>query len=80
MAKRDLFYDTKAGRTYLRVMAFLLIVLGLVLVVLGILLGIRGAKGFWWQLVLGVSSIIFGFCNLAILTKRPPRAPKEPES
>ena len=51
MAKRDIFYDTKAGRTNLRVMAFMLIILGLVLVVLGILLGIRGAKGFWWQLV-----------------------------
>ena len=40
MAKRDIFFDTKAGRTYMRVMAFLLIVLGLVLVVLGILLGV----------------------------------------
>ena len=77
MAKRDLFYDTKGGRTYLRVMAFLLILLGLVLVVLGVLLGVRGAKGFWWQLVLGFSSIIFGFCNLAILKKRPMQAPKE---
>ena len=80
MAKRDLFYDTKGGRTYLRVMAFLLIVLGLVLVVLGVLLGVRGAKGFWWQLVLGFSSIIFGLCNLAILKKRPMQAPVEPET
>ena len=70
MAKRDIFFDTKAGRTYLRVMAFLLIVLGLVLVVLGILLGIRGAKGFWWQLVMGVASIVAGVCQLLFLKKR----------
>ena len=80
MAKRDLFYDTKAGRTYLHVMAYLLIVLGLVLIVLGILLGIRGAKGFWWQLVLGFSSIIFGLGTLAILKKRPMQAPVETET
>lgn len=77
MAKRDLFYDTKAGRTYLGVMAVLLVVLGLVLLVLSILLGVRGVKSFWFQLVLGISSIIFGFCNLAILKKRPPQAPKD---
>ena len=70
MAKRDIFFDTKAGRTYLRVMAFLLIVLGLVLVVLGILLGIRGAKGFWLQLVMGVASIVAGVCQLLFLKKR----------
>ena len=70
MAKRDIFFDTKAGRTYLRVMAFLLIVLGLVLVVLGILLGIRGAKGFWQQLVMGVASIVAGVCQLLFLKKR----------
>ena len=78
MAKRDIFFDTKAGRTYLRVMAFLLIVLGLVLVVMGILLGIRGAKGFWWQLVMGVASIVTGVCQLLFLKKRKMQAP-EPE-
>ena len=78
MAKRDIFFDTKAGRTYLRVMAFLLIVLGLVLVVLGILLGIRGTKGFWWQLVMGVASIVAGVCQLLFLKNRKMQAP-EPE-
>ena len=78
MAKRDIFFDTKAGRTYLRVMAFLLIVFGLVLVVLGILLGIRGAKGFWWQLVMGVASIVAGVCQLLFLKNRKMQTP-EPE-
>ena len=78
MAKRDIFFDTKAGRTYMRVMAFLLIVLGLVMVVLGILLGVRGAKGFWWQLVMGVASIVAGVCQLLFLKKRKMQAP-EPE-
>ena len=81
MAKRDIFYDTKAGRTNLRVMAFMLIILGLVLVVLGILLGIRGAKGFWWQLVMGVSTIVAGVCQLLFLKNRKRQAPgPEPES
>ena len=77
MAKRDFIYDTRGGRIYMSVVAVLLLVLGVVLVVLGILLGIRGAKGFWWQLVLGFSSIIFGLCNLAYLKKRPMQTPKE---
>ena len=76
MAKRDLFYDTKAGRTYLFVMAVVLLVMGLVLLGLSIALKTGGKNGFWQTLVLGVSSIVFGICNLVALKKRKLRAPE----
>ena len=76
MAKRDLFYDTKAGRISLGVLAVVLIVLGLVLLVLCVGTG-REYEGFWWTLILGVTSVIFGICNLSILKKRKMQAPEE---
>ena len=76
MAKRDFIYDTKAGRISLGVLAGLLIVLGLVLLVLCVGAG-REYEGFWWTLILGVASVIFGICNLNILKKRKTQAPEE---
>ena len=76
MAKRDFIYDTKAGRISLAVIAVLLIVLGLVLLVLCVGTG-REYEGFWWTLILGVTSVIFGICNLNILKKRKMQAPEE---
>lgn len=75
MAKRDLFYDTKAGRTYLCVMAIVLLVMGLVLLGLSIALKTVGKNGFWQTLILGVASIISGICNLITLKKRRQRSP-----
>jgi hypothetical protein len=75
MAKRDLFYDTKAGRTYLCVMAIALLVMGLVLLGLSIALKAGGKNGFWQTLILGVASIISGICNLIALKKRRMRSP-----
>ena len=74
MARRDFIYDTKAGRNFLGVLAVLLLLMGGILLVLSVLLGLRGKEGFWQTLVLGVSSIIFGLCNLIVLKKRRPRA------
>jgi hypothetical protein len=76
MAKRDFIYDTKAGRISLGVLAVVLIVLGLVLLVLCVGTG-REYEGFWWTLIMGVSSVIFGICNLDILKKRKMQAPGE---
>ena len=76
MAKRDLFYDTKAGRTYLFVMAVVLLVMGLVLLALSIALKTGGKNGFWQTLILGVSSVTFGICNLIALKKRKQRSPE----
>jgi hypothetical protein len=76
MAKRDFIYDTKAGRISLGVLAVVLIVLGLVLLVLCVGTG-REYEGFWWTLIMGVSSVIFGICNLNILKKRKMQAPGE---
>ena len=77
MAKRDFIYDTKAGRTFLGVLAVLLLVMGVILLVLSVLLGHGGKEGFWQTLVLGVSSIIFGLCNLIVLKKRRPRTAQD---
>ena len=74
MAKRDLFYDTKAGRTYLCVMAVALLVMGLVLLALSIALKTGGKNGFWQTLILGVASIASGICNLIALKKRKMRS------
>ena len=78
MAKRDIVFDTKAGRIYLGAMAILLLVLGPVLVVLAILIKVRGADFFWQTLVMGVASIVAGVCQLLFLKKRKMQAP-EPE-
>lgn len=75
MAKRDLFYDTKAGRTYLCVMAIALLIMGLVLLGLSIALKTSGKNGFWQTLILGVASIVSGICNLIALKKRRMRSP-----
>ena len=75
MAKRDLFYDTKAGRTYLCVMAIALLIMGLVLLGLSIALKTGGKNGFWQTLILGVASIVSGICNLIALKKRRMRSP-----
>lgn len=73
MAKRDFIYDTKGGRISLAILAVFLMVMGIVLVVLSILLGVADKDGFWQTLILGVSSVVFGVCNLIVLKKRPPR-------
>ena len=73
MPKRDIIYDTKAGRTSLAILAVFLLVLGLVLLVLSILL-VRAHKDVIWPtLVLGISSVVYGICNLIVLKRRPPR-------
>ena len=77
MAKRDFIYDTKAGRISLGVLAVLLMVMGVMLLVLSVLLGHGDKEGFWQTLVLGVSSIIFGLCNLIVLKRRRPRAAQD---
>ena len=76
MAKRDIIYDTKAGRISLGIVAVLLLVSGLVLLVLSIGAG-REYEGFWWTLFLGLTSVIFGICNLNILKKRKRQAAGE---
>ena len=76
MAKRDFFYDTKAGRIFTVVLAGVLIVLGVVQLVLGVWAG-REYEGFWWTLFMGLTSIIFGICNLNVLKKRKMQAPEE---
>ena len=76
MAKRDFIYDTKAGRIFTVVLAWVLIVLGVVLLVLGVGAG-REYEGFWWTLFMGLASIVFGICNLNILKKRKMQAPEE---
>lgn len=73
MAKRDFIYDTKGGRISLAILAVFLLVMGIVLVVLSILLGRADKDGFWQTLILGISSVVFGVCNLIVLKKRPPR-------
>ena len=77
MAKRDFIYGTKAGRISLGVLAVLLMVMGVILLVLSVLLGHGDKEGFWQTLVLGVSSIIFGLCNLIVLKRRRPRAAQD---
>ena len=74
MAKRDIFYDTKAGRLFLGVLAGVLIVLGLVLLVVGVGAG-REYEGFWWTLFMGIASIFSGICSLKTLKKRKMQAP-----
>ena len=76
MAKRDFIYDTKAGRIFTAVLAWVLIVLGVVLLVVGVGAG-REYEGFWWTLFMGLTSIIFGYCNLKILKKRKMQVPGE---
>jgi len=76
MAKRDFIYDTKAGRISIVVLAWVLIVLGVVLLVVGVGAG-REYEGFWWTLFMGLTSIIFGYCNLKILKKRKMQVPGE---
>lgn len=73
MAKRDFIYDTKGGRISLAILAVFLTVMGIVLLVLSILFGVADKDGFWQTLILGVSSVVFGVCNLIVLKKRPPR-------
>jgi hypothetical protein len=70
MAKRDLIYDTKAGRLSLGVIAVILLVLGLGLLALSIALKNGEKNGFWQTLILGVASIVYGICNLIVLKKR----------
>ena len=80
MAKRDFIYDTKAGRLSLGVVAVFLIILGLVLLVLSILLGRGQHDGFWQTLVLALSSVVVGVCNLVVLKKRKPQVLPESDT
>ena len=63
-AKRDIFYDTKAGRTFLSVLAVLLIAGGLLIIFKSLLL-----KDWSW-IFFAACGIVSGVCNLIICSRR----------
>ena len=62
--KKDWFYDTKAGRTILLVLAVLLVLLSLVVIVLSF------PTRRWYLLIMGVFGIFSGVSNLIILDRK----------
>ena len=63
-SKRDIFYDTKAGRTFLSVLAVLLIAGGLLIIFKSLLL-----KDWSW-IFFAACGIVSGVCNLIICNRR----------
>ena len=59
--KKDWFYDTKAGRTILLVLAVLNVLLGVVAIVLFF------PTKWWYMLLIGVAGIVSGVGNLIVL-------------
>ena len=85
MAKRDFFYDTKAGRTLLYGLTIFLLIVADVLIILCVLRLVSpqrteglGRTIFW--LVLGVIMVFSAGVHFLILNKRRLQAPEEPES
>ena len=64
MEKRDIIYDTKAGRTVLWVLNGLQLVLSPVLIVLAVL------TKKWLFLFMGICFLISGICQIIILRRK----------
>ena len=62
--KRDIFFDTKAGRAFLCLMSLLLIVGGLVILYLSFIVKE------WGLLILAVGSIVSGVCQIIVCNRR----------
>ena len=62
--KKDWFYDTKAGRTILLVLAVLSVLLGVVAIVLFF------PTMWWYMLLIGVAGIVSGVGNLIVLDRK----------
>jgi len=62
--KRDMFFDTKAGRAFLCLMSFLLIVGG------GVILYFSFIEKEWWWLFLAIGSIVSGVCQIIVCNRK----------
>lgn len=62
--KRDIFFDTKAGRAFLFLMSFLLIVGGGVILYFSII-----DKEYWW-LFLAIGSIVSGVSQILVCNRK----------
>ena len=62
--KRDIFFDTKAGRAFLFLMSFLLIVGGGMILYFSIL-----EKEYWW-LILAIGSIVSGVSQILVCNRK----------
>ena len=62
--KRDIFFDTKAGRAFLYLMSLLLIVGGVVILYLSFIVKE------WGLLILAVGSIVSGVCQILVCNRR----------
>ena len=62
--KKDWFYDTKAGRTILLVLAVLLVLLSVASIVLFLF------THWWYLLAIGAVGAFSGVCNLIVLDKK----------
>ena len=70
--KRDIFFDTKAGRAFLFLMSFLLIVGGGMILYFSIL-----EKEYWW-LILAIGSIVSGVSQILVCNRKQKQV-KDPE-
>ena len=64
--KRDIFFDTKAGRAFLCLMSLLLIVGGVVILYLSF---IEKEWGFW-PILFAVGIIVSGVCQILVCNRR----------